>query len=470
MLRKVLMIAISTLVVLGMGVGGMRVLMSLRKPPLRQALEEAGKLVRVLTVQTQEAPVTIEGFGTVRAKTEWRVVPEVSGPLVQVSPYMRAGLHVKTGELLFEIDPRPYQLAVQRIRAQIERDRKEIALLQQQQRNHTAMLRIAQRNLTISEAELRRDDALVRKGTISARERDRQRQSRNAAEQAVQTVQNNLHLIEPQIAKMEATIAVSKVQLADAELHLEKTRLSAPVDAQVVSSSLDRGEYVQAGQEVAKLYDTAAVEIPIAIPLDELRWFPALSPAALRNGVRPTGEAPLLPTAIVHWQSGEQAYTWQGHVGRWEAGLDARTRTVTLVIEVQEPWKSFRPGQQPPLQPGMFCRIAIVAKRVPESVVIPRTALRRDNTVFLVQDGTLAVRLVDVLHVQKDHVIIAAGLRQGDRLIVSPLTTPVLGMKLRPRQVDPDTLFSGPAAGRQPRSRPPAALLRDDVRHGQEER
>ncbi|MDH3599246.1 MAG: efflux RND transporter periplasmic adaptor subunit [Candidatus Tectomicrobia bacterium] len=453
MLRRALVITISTLVLLAVGIGGMTALVRLRKPPERQSIEERAKLVRVMKVQQQELPLTLEGFGTVRSKTEWRVVPEVAGPLVQVSPYLRAGLHVQKGELLLEIDPRPYQLAVQRIQAQIEQDRREIDVLRQQQRNYEATLRIAKRNLEIAEAELKRDETLVRKGTISSRERDLRRQSRNEMEQGVQTAQNNWLLIDPQIAKTEAAIAVAQVQLADAELQLEKTRLRAPFDGQVISSHLDPGEFVQAGQEAAKLYDTSVVEIPMSIPLDDLRWFPSLSPDVLRDHSQPHPSSPL-PPATVHWRSSEREYTWQGHVGRWESGLDARTRTLTLVIEVNEPWKSFRPGDQPPLQPGMFCRLTIETRRVPQAVRIPRTALRPGNTVFLVQDGVLAVRPVEVLYVQKESVIVTAGLEPGDQLIVSPLSTPVVGMKLRSREVDPQTLFTAQAASRADRAAP----------------
>ncbi len=449
MLRKALLITISTLLILLVGVGGMRRLMRRRTPPQRQVLEHPGKLVRVMTVRTQVVPITIEGFGTVRAKTEWSVVPEVSGTVVQLSPYLRAGLHVKKGELLFKIDPRSYRLTVQRIRAQIVQWQKEIAFLTQQRLNYRATLQIAQRNLTIADEELQRDEALVQKGTISTRERDRRRQSRNEFAQAVQSARNNLTLIGPQIEKTEAAMAVEQAQLAEAELQLGKTRLLTPFAGQVIRSDLALGEFVPAGREVARLYDTTVVEIPMAIALEELRWLPSLSPETLRQGAHHVGRPPPeLPPATVRWRSGERQYTWQGYVGRWEAGLDATTRTLTLVIEIQEPWKTFSPGQQPPLQPGMFCQIEIVASRVSGAVVIPRMALHEQNTVFLAHEGTLAIRSVHVLHVQKGQAIITAGLQAGDKLVVSPLTVPVMGMKLRLVEVEPPALPVTPSGSR----------------------
>ena len=463
MVRRALVL-IAVIVILVVGIGGMRFLINQRRPPSRQVAEVTGKLVRVMTVQPQEAPLVIEGFGTVRAKTEWNAVPEVSGPVIRRSPYLRAGLHMRRGEVLFEIDPRPYALAVQRIEAQIEQHRKEIAVLRQQARNHDASLQIAKRNLAIAQAELKRDDTLVEKGTISSRERNRQRQTRNDIEQAVQTAQNNLQLIAPQIAKAEASIAMAQVQLDEVRLQLDKTTLVMPFDGQVLSSEVDVGEYVQAGREVAKLHDLTAVEIPISITLDDLKWLPGLSPEVLRTASDRTGTAQVeLPPATVQWQGESQTYRWRGRVGRWEAGLDARTRTLTLVIEVQAPWKQFEPGVQPPLQPGMFCQVSIVARRVPDAVVIPRSALQPDQTVFVAVENALAVRPVQVLHIQRDRAILTDGLRTGEQVVVSPLAAPVVGMALRVREVAPETLLTTP---RTERGAPSAAVRTGTDRMG----
>jgi multidrug resistance efflux pump len=268
MLRKALLITISTLAVLLVGFGGMSLLMSRRTLPQPQVQEKPGKLVRVMTVQLQEVPLTVQGYGTVRPKTEWSVISEVSGPLAQLSPNLRAGLYVARGELLFEVDPRPYRLVVQQIRAQIEQHQKQIDVLRQQRRNYEDTLRFALRNLKIADEEFRRDKALVGKGMISARERDQRQQSHNEVEQVVQTARNDLALIGPRIQEIQAAIAAAQAQLADAELKLDKTRLLAPFNGQVINSNLEVGEFVQAGNEVATLYDTAAVEIPIALSPD----------------------------------------------------------------------------------------------------------------------------------------------------------------------------------------------------------
>ena len=229
MLRNGLIGAIA-LIVLSIGAVGMSVLAGLREPPQRQVVDDLGPLVRVVSVQPQDVPLTVTGFGTVRAKHLWSVVPEVSGAVVRLSPNMRAGLAVRQGELLFEIDPRPYQIAVRRIRAHLHRHAKEIAVLTQQRENQIDTLQLARTDLAIAENDLRRDEELARRGTISTRERNRRRQIRNEVMQAVQNAEHLLALSGPQIEQAEAAVAVARADLQGAELNLSKTRLLAPFD------------------------------------------------------------------------------------------------------------------------------------------------------------------------------------------------------------------------------------------------
>ena len=450
--------AFCALAVLVLGAVGMRVLVGLREPPQRQVVEHPGPLVRVLSIQPQNVSVTVKGFGTVQAKHVWSVVPEVSGPITRLAPNLRAGMQVRQGDLLFEVDPQPYRLAVQRIGARVQQYEKEIAVLTQQRQNHINTLALARNDLAIAEEDLRRDEELARRGAISTRERNRRRQIRNEVMRAVQNAEHLLALSGPQIEQAEAAIAVARADLEAAELQLSKTRLLAPFDGQVMNSTVDLGEFVSAGREVAALYGAEAVEIPIAVPLDELRWLPMLSPAHFSppSPADPQPGTPL-PAAAVHWQNGGQDYTWRGEVVRWEAGLDAATRTMTLVIEVREPWASFRPGEHPALQPGMFCRVDITASEIPDAVVIPRTALHDGNTVFLAEDGRLAQRQVQVARFRHDEAILSAGLQPGDKLVVSVLSAPVVGMKLR-------------ALETEPRPPDPAAVATERLSSGQEAR
>ena len=112
----------------------------------------------------------------------------------------------------------------------------------------------------------------------------------------------------------------------------------------------------------------------------------------------------------------------------------------------------------------MFCQVAIVARRVPHAVVIPRLALQPDQSVFVAVNETLAIRPVQVLHTQRDRVVLTGGLLAGEQVVVSPLSAPVVGMPLRTRDVAPETLFSAPLS--EPST--PAAAVRTESRGGWE--
>ena len=449
-LRHVLASLIA-LVVLILGAVGMKVLAGLREPPRRQVVEHAGPLVRVVTMRPQDVSVTVQGFGTVRARHVWSMVPEVSGTISILSPNMRAGMRVRRGDLLFEIDPEPYRLAEQRLRARVKQQEKEIAVLTQLRQNHADTLALAGRDLAIAEEDLRRDEVLARRGAISTRERNRRRQVRNDVKQTVQNAEHLAALITPQIEQAEAALAVAKADLENAGLQLDKTRLLAPFDGQILNNTLEVGEFAVAGQEIGALYSVSAVEIPISVPLDELRWLPALTaqnlPAAAQSVAVPDSA---LPSATVYWRGANGQYTWSGKVVRWEAGLDPETRTMTVVIEVPDPWASFRPGEHPALLPGMFCRVDITAGGIADAFVIPRTALHDGNTVFLAEDGRLARRQVQVARFRHDEAVIGTGLQAGDRLVVSVLSAPVAGMKLHPLEAGPETKDVGVTNEREP--------------------
>ena len=84
----------------------------------------------------------------------------------------------------------------------------------------------------------------------------------------------------------------------------------------------------------------------------------------------------------------------------------------------------------------MFCSVDI-GGGISNAFVVPRTALHDGNTVYLLEEGRLARRQVQVTHFRYDEAIISAGLQAGDRLVVSVLSAPVVSMKLRPLEDRP---------------------------------
>jgi hypothetical protein len=123
--------------------------------------------------------------------------------------------------------------------------------------------------------------------------------------------------------------------------------------------------------------------------------------------------------------------TWSGIVVRAEGKLDERTRMINVVVRVEKPY-----AKKPPLAVGLFVTVDIQGLTLPNSTIIPRSALHENNTVWVVdEDGRLYFREVDVARVQGDEALIQAVLEDGERLVITPLKAVTDGMAVRIAQV-----------------------------------
>ena len=112
---------------------------------------------------------------------------------------------------------------------------------------------------------------------------------------------------------------------------------------------------------------------------------------------------------------------------RAEGKLDERTRMVDVVIRVEKPYAT-----RPPLVAGLFVNVEIQGRTLENAAVIPRAALRENNTVWLVdQSGQLTFRNVEVARLTTTSAIIKGGLNDGEMVVISTLKAVTDGMQVR---------------------------------------
>ncbi|MFQ5895999.1 MAG: efflux RND transporter periplasmic adaptor subunit [Nitrospinota bacterium] len=428
--------ALGAVAVLAAGAGVTVFLIRNRPEPATVRPLPEARLVRTIRLQKEKKTFWVTGYGTVRPKTEVTLVPEVSGRVVRRSPGFRSGGFIKKGELLFQIDPTEYRLAVVQRRAQIAQLEADIARLKQEERNHRADLAIAKRELEVARTELERNRRLRQQGIISQGRLDTSLQAFLRQESAVQTARNALALIPPMLAQKRAALNVTHAQLDEALLNLKRTKYFAPFHARVRQTKLEVGDYARAGEPVGAIHDMRVVEVPVSIPVEEARWAfrrikgVASFPRSQKEVQR------FFPSAEVLWTRFGQTFRWDGRVTLMEAGLDEATRAITLVVEVPEPLKKWVPGVHPPLMAGMFVRVRIRGITVPGVFVIPRAALRAGDRVYVFNNGMLDIRRVEVIRRGQDEVVVRDGLEEGEQVILSAIPDPVPGMMLRRVDVD----------------------------------
>ena len=131
--------------------------------------------------------------------------------------------------------------------------------------------------------------------------------------------------------------------------------------------------------------------------------------------------------------------SWEATVDRISPTLDPKTRTLGVMVTVDQPYRRAVPGIKPPLFNGMFVAVEISGRPLPDVLVVPRLALHDDRLYVLGEDNRLEIRPVTVRLLQPDFVVIGEGLSAAERVVVSDLSPAIEGMLLEPVD-DPDAL------------------------------
>jgi RND family efflux transporter MFP subunit len=367
------------LIVIVVGIAAAVLLASSRKAPPRVERPALGPLVEVTSVHRVDVPVVITGHGQVGAKVAVELVPQVAGKVVEVHPALVAGGFFKAGQALVVIEPSDYELAVERATAAVAR----------------GQVRLEQER---AEADVAREEW--------------------SALHPGEEPPSGLVVREPQVRQAEAELVAAEADLHGAQLNLDRTRVSVPFDGIVVRESVDVGQYIAPGQSVATVYGTDVVEVRLPLEDRELAWFDVP-----RRAGDPSPRAELSATFA------GALHTWDGRVTRMEAEVDAASRMINVVVEVQRPFA--KSGSRPPLMPGTFVDVRIFGNTLEQVVSIPRFAVHDGGAVWVVDDGAIRVTPVDVVRSDRETAYIRSGLESGDLVVVSSLDAVTDGMRVR---------------------------------------
>ena len=291
------------------------VLIILRPKAERRVPEETGRLVEVFAVRAEKVPMVIEAYGTVEPREALLLVAEVRGQIVATDPTFEEGKFVTRGTRLIQIDPRNYELEVQRRNVQILQAQAEIKRLEQEILNLQARIKIARTDFSLAESEYSRLKKLIDRKVIAQSTLDKAEQQYLASLERLQTLENQLALTGPQKEQLLAQRDMAKVTFEEAKLDLERSALLAPFDGWVLEKAIEVGQHVTVGQGMGKIYSAGELDIEVRIPVKDLKWLPAdlNSDAHIE--------------AQIFFESQGTQNTWKGRLARLKAEMDEKTRT-----------------------------------------------------------------------------------------------------------------------------------------------
>lgn len=426
------------LVPIVVGVAGLMLLKKSSIPPVQESVREQARLVRVIEAPKLTVVPRAEGHGTVQPARTWEAVAQVKGKVIRKHPRLQKGAIIEAGQLILEIDPADYQLAIAQAEADIEATRAQLQELEAKAANTRASLRIEQDALALNQRELERKRQLVGKGGISRSDVESQERSVLGQQQSVQAQVNTLNLFPSQKALLEAQLARLDAALAAARRNLENTRIRLPFSGRIAAVNVEQEQYVREGEVLATADDLQRAEIEVQVPIDQM--------SGLVKGQGPIDLVSLDPETaldriglgarVTLQENGLQA-AWPARFTRMSDTLDPKTRTVGLIVEVEQPYGEVQPGSRPPLIKGLFVKVTLSGRPLPDRVVIPRVALDQGRVYVVDAEKRLDVREVSVDLRQPEFVVIGQGLEAGDQVVISDLLPAIEGMLLNP-EPDPE--------------------------------
>ena len=387
MIKLILRIILPILVLAG---AGYAMVTMIRNRPVPETRVAEIPLPLVETIEAGYSNVTLSVFaeGTVAPRTVSELTPEVAGRVVEVADSLVVGGFFEEGDVLLRLDARDYELAVTRGQSAIAQAK--LRLETERQEAAVAMV----------------EWELLGSGRPTP-----------------------LAMREPQIAEALAALASAEAALQQSEYDLERTVVVAPFAGRVRAERIDIGQFVARGNSVATLYAIDSAEVRLPIPDSELAFLNL--PLAYRDGSPGAGEVPD-PRVILRSRFAGRDHEWRGRVVRTEGEIDPGTRMVHAIARIEDPYARGSDPNRPPLAIGMFVEAEIIGRRSGPVVVLPRTVLRGVDRVLTVDSaGHVRFRQVELFRLERERILVASGIEEGDRIIVSPLENAVDGMAVR---------------------------------------
>ncbi len=412
--------------------------------------------VQVAAVEPVRFEEPIVGYGTVRPARQVKIIPEVTGRLIEVHPDLAVGNVIRKGELLFRIDARMYESRKSQIEAEIRRLEAELDRHARQEAYLADQLALSESQQELTARAVQRERDLMERGAAVEVDLERTKQRHLAQQEAVQTYRNHLEMIPFLVKETDALLTIKRAQLAEAELNIDHAVIYSPFDARVDAVGAQMSQVVTAHFQIATLTDMEVLELAAAIDPRDLQW---VDHEAFASAVG--ADIGTAPEAEVVWTLWGREFSWKGRITRLER-LDEATRTAHVVVELRDVMsiiEQARNEKRMPLSVGMFCKASLPVEPIEDALVIPRHAIRDGQNVYVFEPsaddpavGRLVLKSVPILRASGEQVLVGcsnppAALREllsehtcelnaGDLIIVSPLPKAVPGMQLARRDLE----------------------------------
>ncbi len=321
-----------------------------------------------------------EFTGRFEASNFVEVRSRVSGTLMEV--HFKDGQDVKKGDLLFTIDKRPFQRAVEQAQAELARSKSTVEF---------------------ARADLERAEPLVARGTVSVQSFQDRKRAQGEAEAAVQS---------------------AEARLKAAQLDLEFTEVRAPLNGRISNRRVDVGNFVSGGGATSTLLTTIVSTDPIYFVFDASESDFLRYSRLAETGQRPSSRNTANPVKVQLMD--EETWAHEGTMNFVDNRLDPNSGTIRgrAVFENKDGF----------LVPGVFGRLRLVGSEPYEALLVPEDAVVSDQARKLLMtvdaEGKVAPKVIELGPIHEGLRVVRSGIGPDDRVVIDGVQRAMPGQKV----------------------------------------
>lgn len=400
--------------------------------------------VNYVEVQSHVIAPEIVGFGVVKPDVSLQAKAEVSGRITYIHPKLKKGEIFEKNTLLLTIDDKDYLLQLKQAQADLLVNKANLQEMTLTIENNKLELDLALEKLTVRETEYARMLKLIKTGVVSKSSLNSEKQNLLKQKQEVQQLKNKKTTLPSTLEVMKAQLDISKAKLEKSQRDIVRTKIFMPFDGRISEVHTELNQYVSAGglSSSGLLFDAFSLNkviINAQFPLDQFRLFAQNfnSQAFANNESSPSMKKVLqsLGLSVIVEDPSGYFKPWSAKVERFSNNLDAKSRTVGIMVSVTDSYKNVLPGTRPPLLEGMYMKIVLAAKPK-EMLTIPRFALHNDEIFTVNKQKKLARISLGKLQYHGDLLLIdpktSSAIKLQDKVITSDVFPAVEGMLVSP--------------------------------------
>ncbi|MCL2647356.1 MAG: efflux RND transporter periplasmic adaptor subunit [Phycisphaerales bacterium] len=395
--------------------------------------------VATVVVQPQRVVLTSELPGRTSGYLVAEIRPQVSG-LIQKRLF-EEGVEVQAGQVLYQIDPSPFQVALDNALANVAVAEKSVSRAKAALIASEAGVKRQLATLDLAKINRQRMEDLFKEKAVATSQRDQAVTDAEVAEASLRAAEAQVETDRQAIAVAEATIQQAQASVAAAKIDLGYTQITAPIAGRIGRSAVTPGAIVTAYQATAlatiQQFNPIYVDVPQSTS-ELLRLKRRLEQGKLQ---RQGGEDQV--SLILEDGS---TYPSKGTLQFREVTVDPTTGSVILRMVFD--------NANGVLLPGMFTRAVIQEGINEKAILIPQQAVSRDGRgeplALVVADGKAAVRKLVLDRTYGDQWLVSSGIAAGDHLIVEGV------QKVRPGAPVTEMSWKAPAKQPQPSAEPGA--------------